>query len=218
MKPLNLKYCKCCGEAFETLNPEQMFCSNKCANKFNRLRFKSERAKISKTCKYCGKEFETSIPEQTFCSTKCSSKYNYEIFKVEKVCPVCHKRFVGGISQKYCSKECCNVATKYKRKHKDKICPVCGKSFKGNNRKKYCSKKCANSVVYYHRKGKSKDTLCWDCQNACCGCSWSRTFTPVKGWVTEPAVITYKTKSGEVHTTDSYKVIECPEFKGDDIR
>lgn len=120
---------------------------------------------------------------------------------------------MGGVSSKYCSKECYVEATKYKKKNKDKICPVCGKSFKGNDRKKYCSKLCASNVSYYKKKPAVKnETLCWDCQNAKCGCSWSRTFTPVKGWVAEPTVITYKT--GDIlHKTDSFKVIECPEYR-----
>lgn len=31
---------------------------------------------------------------------------------------------------------------------------------------------------------KKKDTLCWECQNATGGCSWSKNLTPVKGWET----------------------------------
>ena len=57
-----------------------------------------------------------------------------------------------------------------------------------------------------------KHTLCWDCANACGGCSWSDHFdhTPVPGWTAEPAKIRMQ-KSYE----DSYIVIECPEFKRD---
>lgn len=206
------KTCKHCGETFETLNSKQMFCSRQCANTFNRSLFEPKRVKIRKTCKCCGKEFETLIPEQDFCSRLCSSVYNYENSKSEKVCPICNKKFMGGVTQKYCSKECANEV-KYVKKGIDKICPICGKSFKGTGRKKYCSKRCANSVSYHKKKPTvKKDTLCWDCQNACCGCSWSRTFTPVKGWVAEPTVITYKT-GDTLHTTDTYKIFECPEFK-----
>lgn len=46
-------------------------------------------------------------------------------------------------------------------------------------------------------------TLCWDCRNACGGCSWSQYFVPVKGW---KAVPTYNKVS------NSYIVTECPEF------
>ena len=49
-------------------------------------------------------------------------------------------------------------------------------------------------------------TLCWDCANACVGCSWSRQFLPVKGW---KATRTYG------KTFDSYIVHECPEFVRD---
>ena len=170
------------------------------------------RTLLLKYCKYCGEAFETYNSEQVFCSNLCANKFNYSLLKVEKVCPVCHNKFMGGVSSKYCSKKCYYEATEYKKKSQDKICPVCGKSFKGNNRKKYCSKICAKSVVYYKKKPALKnETLCWDCKNACGGCSWSRTFTPVKGWVAEPT----KLKGSHEYSAiiDSYKIFECPEFE-----
>ena len=55
------------------------------------------------------------------------------------------------------------------------------------------------------------DTLCWMCQKSCTdGCSWSKDFVPVNGWVAE-----------KNEKTGSYSVITCPEFvesrKLDDI-
>ena len=52
------------------------------------------------------------------------------------------------------------------------------------------------------------ETLCWFCNKAVCGCSWSKKFEPVPGW---DAI---KTK---VHITakvdmDSYEVRSCPLF------
>ena len=44
-----------------------------------------------------------------------------------------------------------------------------------------------------------KETLCWDCQRAVCGCSWAKKLKPVKGWVVE------ENKRG-------VKVLECPLF------
>lgn len=46
-------------------------------------------------------------------------------------------------------------------------------------------------------------TLCWDCANACFGCSWSRYFEPVEGWVATPT-------QGKV--SDSFIVHQCPQF------
>ena len=56
-------------------------------------------------------------------------------------------------------------------------------------------------------------TLCWDCDNATGGCSWSEhmNHTPVKGWYAVRNDI--KTKEG-THT-ESYIVISCPEFVRD---
>lgn len=54
-------------------------------------------------------------------------------------------------------------------------------------------------------------TLCWKCKNAvpdgCYGCSWSKEFEPVEGWVAEEDKIV---GDGEILT--SYRVIFCPEF------
>lgn len=55
------------------------------------------------------------------------------------------------------------------------------------------------------------ETLCWMCQKSCTkGCSWSKDFVPVNGWVAE-----------KNEKTGSYSVITCHEFvesrKLDDI-
>lgn len=55
-------------------------------------------------------------------------------------------------------------------------------------------------------------TLCWRCQNAVPdrkghGCSWSRSFVPVKGWT-----VTVRDKRQD----RSYTVLECPEFVPDE--
>ena len=49
-----------------------------------------------------------------------------------------------------------------------------------------------------------QDQLCWRCGNACGGCSWSREFEPVPGWI---AIPTFKDRS------DTYCIIKCPDFK-----
>ena len=55
-------------------------------------------------------------------------------------------------------------------------------------------------------------TLCWDCKNAVLGCSWSRDFVPVEGWKAVPT----KVYGGEERVTDSFNVLECPEFVPDE--
>ena len=48
-------------------------------------------------------------------------------------------------------------------------------------------------------------TKCWDCANSTnSGCSWSDKFIPVDGWIAE-----------RNEEKDSYRVIDCPEFKRD---
>ncbi len=98
-------------------------------------------------------------------------------------------------------------------------CSVCGKEFIAKHHMNtICSKECKqirNSEHYANRKKRiennipvdpkylKKGTLCWSCQNATnSGCSWSRSLTPVEGWVA--------TKSY------SYSVKSCPEYIQDE--
>lgn len=64
---------------------------------------------------------------------------------------------------------------------------------------------------------KKHSQLCWDCNKACGGCSWSRDFTPVHGWKAEPTKIISYTSSGvgkkRRFYVDSFAVYECPEFE-----
>lgn len=57
------------------------------------------------------------------------------------------------------------------------------------------------------------NTLCWGCQNACGGCSWSDydERKPVDGWTAERVQIKL---NGVWGTT--YNVITCPEFIPDE--
>lgn len=57
------------------------------------------------------------------------------------------------------------------------------------------------------------NTICWGCQNACGGCSWSDHWEhkPVDGWTAEIVPIKL---NGEQGTT--YNVISCPEFIPDE--
>lgn len=63
---------------------------------------------------------------------------------------------------------------------------------------------------------KTKMTLCWDCANACGGCSWSSEFRPVDGWEATPTrVKVYRWKYGGIKEVDSFHVTKCPLFKDD---
>lgn len=58
-----------------------------------------------------------------------------------------------------------------------------------------------------------KPTICWNCGNACGGCSWSKGLKEVEGWEATPTRV-YQ-KKGEYQ--DSYIVHKCPKFKKDEI-
>lgn len=64
--------------------------------------------------------------------------------------------------------------------------------------------------------GRGKNSLCFDCQNAVCGCSWSKRFEPVEGWVAKPVKLKADNKYNRY--IDSYVVEQCPLFIADDIR
>ena len=61
----------------------------------------------------------------------------------------------------------------------------------------------------YFKRG--EPTLCWDCANACGGCSWSEKLMPVKGWKSEDTRVLTQIN----RTVESRRIIECPEFKRD---
>ena len=72
----------------------------------------------------------------------------------------------------------------------------------------------ANSVNHGNLSRRvHKETLCWDCQNAVVGCSWSSCFEPVPGWTAVPQNIR---ELGRI--TPSYHVEACPEFVPDEPR
>ena len=67
------------------------------------------------------------------------------------------------------------------------------------------------------------ETLCWSCDNACGGCSWSQEFRPIEGWDAEPTArsVTRPIHSGSIlrghrfETVRSYRVRSCPEYSPD---
>ena len=87
-----------------------------------------------------------------------------------------------------------------------KFCEHCGKKFPTkSSRRKYCSKKC--SMEASQKTKKPKGQICWVCKNACGGCSWSKEFKPVTGWLAKTTII--KDSEGDIF---SYKIKKCPEF------
>ncbi|MBO5454418.1 MAG: hypothetical protein J6A69_10740 [Clostridia bacterium] len=94
-----------------------------------------------------------------------------------------------------------------------RLCVVCGKEITAKFRKSYCSDICRFKAPFMpkkKRKRKRKETLCWSCDNACTGCSWSKALVPVKGWDATPIRIKYNSDVREY--TDSYIVHDCPQF------
>ena len=65
---------------------------------------------------------------------------------------------------------------------------------------------------------KNQISICWNCKNAvpgsCYGCSWSRAFKPVKGWVASKTLIRSEEPVDGVlpEPIISYAVRQCPQF------
>lgn len=56
----------------------------------------------------------------------------------------------------------------------------------------------------------AKSSLCWKCAKSTnSGCSWSMAFVPVEGWTAVRDIIHHNYRS------ESYMVVECPEFERD---
>lgn len=69
---------------------------------------------------------------------------------------------------------------------------------------------CKNKLpkkLLFKKRDVENEQICWHCKNACGGCSWSRSLTPVNGWLADPIII--KDSVGDI---SSYIIKKCPEF------
>lgn len=68
----------------------------------------------------------------------------------------------------------------------------------------------------------TKSNICFDCQRACGGCSWSAChpvtgqplFIPVPGWTAEPSKL-YSAHGSHKRETWTYHITACPLFLRD---
>lgn len=125
---------------------------------------------------------------------------------MKKLCVICGKEFESKLASKTCSPEHKEILKKITRK-KCKLRYRQGISATKKNKDTNPGeiRRIINTFT-----GKL-DTLCWHCQNACGGCSWSKNLTPVEGWKAEKI----KLKVDKGNYNDSYIVNECPKFKPD---
>ena len=123
-----------------------------------------------------------------------------------------------------------------------KQCAICGEMYEARSAEKTCGKYECKDKLYKERKerqyakyrtgrptGRPKkeiiekprlnknDSLCWDCQNACGGCNWSRSLKSVEGWNVEVKKIQHKA-NGRTTFDESCRVISCPEYIPDEPR
>lgn len=94
---------------------------------------------------------------------------------------------------------------------------------KPNTIRSWCNgnKKAVNFKFEYDKKpaqGGCEFSLCWFCDNAYGGCSWSREFKPVPGWTATRRDMTTSHSVGGKNRqvkTESYIVHKCPEHVPD---
>ena len=68
--------------------------------------------------------------------------------------------------------------------------------------------------------------ICFDCKNACGGCSWTEfnpetkqtRFEPVPGWTAKPVVLNVGAAKGQVRLVETYHITNCPQFVRDEPR
>lgn len=68
--------------------------------------------------------------------------------------------------------------------------------------------------------------ICFNCQNACGGCSWSELdpdtrkprFEPVPGWTAKPVLLHVATSKKKPIIIETYRVTACPQFIPDAAR
>ena len=72
----------------------------------------------------------------------------------------------------------------------------------------------------------TKTNICFDCQKACGGCSWSEydpqkrgtRFEPVPGWTAEKVPLRTGTDQRGTRVIETYAITACPEFVPDEPR
>lgn len=69
----------------------------------------------------------------------------------------------------------------------------------------------------------ARTSICFDCKNACGGCSWSEVdpitkkprFVPVPGWTAQKVCLNLGTAYGRKRIVENYYVTACPQFEPD---
>ena len=73
---------------------------------------------------------------------------------------------------------------------------------------------------------KNRANICFDCENACGGCSWSAVdpetdkvrFEPVPGWTAEPVYKRIGSNERGERLVETYKITACPQFIGSEYK
>jgi hypothetical protein len=63
-----------------------------------------------------------------------------------------------------------------------------------------------------------KTNICFDCDRACGGCSWSRNFEPVPGWTAQKVSLNMGNSARRKQRyTITYSITACPLFTPDPL-
>lgn len=56
--------------------------------------------------------------------------------------------------------------------------------------------------------------ICIECQKACGGCSWSKSFEPIEGWTAKKCHLPMVGRNSVTYI-ETYYITACPEFEQD---
>lgn len=79
------------------------------------------------------------------------------------------------------------------------------------------------AMTDYHVRIQDKGNICFRCQKACGGCSWSAIdpktnkpkFEPVPGWTAKKVLLCLGSWGSHKSITETYHITACPEFVPD---
>lgn len=172
--------CKKCGQIFDGVRSNHIFCSPICANLFHQNKYKQQHTLAflrEIECKNCGKKFTTTKAVHFFCSHQCHVNY-YNQLKNQKerlerskkvLCKYCGEEFISSMRRSvFCSVLCANRHKTKLQNEQRKVngrykqpCPICGSP--KSPQAKYC-RSCSNEFRFVWNPNKFQPLFQKICQ------------------------------------------------------
>lgn len=151
------KVCPNCGKEFVTDEKNRRkYCSDKCAQEWNRNRTRNAQNKRAEKlviiCAVCGKEFEGKSTQAKYCSKECRNaamvEHNRKRHAAMRETPEGREKLR---EQRKKNRKPAQKRKKQEKTHQEqmtKVCAICGNEFETSSHSaKYCSDKCRRKAV-----------------------------------------------------------------------